>query len=89
MILATSLYFLILTPGITNFVSFSEGGFLWSDTTAFSYTYWNQGEPSDPINATNEECVEMYRDSSKWNDIPCTQTKSYVCKGRAGKTVNV
>ncbi|XP_063422180.1 macrophage mannose receptor 1-like isoform X2 [Mytilus trossulus] len=65
-----------LTKGINS-------GFMWSDNTAVSYTNWNAGEPSDPVNATNEECVEMYRDTGKWNDIPCDQKKSFVCKGRA------
>ena len=65
------------------------GGFIWSDRTSFSFNNWNTGEPSDPVNATNEECVEMYRDSGKWNDIPCNQRKAFACKGPAGMSLDM
>jgi hypothetical protein len=58
---------------------------MWTDNTPFSYNNWNTGEPSDPMNATHEECVEMYRDNKKWNDVSCFQTKAFACKGRACK----
>ena len=61
------------------------GGFQWTDMTAFSYTNWNVGEPSDAINSTIEECVEMYRDTGLWNDVDCLQKNAFVCKGRACK----
>lgn len=58
-------------------------GFTWSDNSPFSYNNWNAGEPSDPMNATTEECVEMYRDNAMWNDVNCFQTKAFACKARA------
>jgi hypothetical protein len=62
---------------------------MWTDNSPFSYNNWNTGEPSDPMNATHEECVEMYRDNKKWNDVSCFQTKAFVCKGRACKEYRI
>ncbi|KAK3106670.1 hypothetical protein FSP39_024902 [Pinctada imbricata] len=58
-------------------------GFAWSDKTAVNYLNWNTGEPSDPLGASNEECVELYTNSGKWNDKDCFATRKYVCKGQA------
>ncbi|XP_063422181.1 macrophage mannose receptor 1-like [Mytilus trossulus] len=60
-----------------------QSSFQWTDNTPYSYNNWNVGEPSDPINSTTEECVEMYRDSAKWNDVNCFKKNAFVCKGRA------
>ncbi|CAG2209120.1 CD206 [Mytilus edulis] len=60
-----------------------SSGFQWVDNSAFSFSNWLPGEPSDPMNATNDECVEMLRSDGKWNDLPCTIPLAFVCKGKA------
>ena len=42
-----------------------------------NFTYWASGEPN---NDNTQLCVEMYFDNGKWNDVPCTDMKGYVCK---------
>ena len=49
----------------------------WLDGSMLNFTYWASGEPN---NDTAQLCVEMYFDNGKWNDIPCTDLKGYVCK---------
>uniref|UniRef100_UPI00398E69AD macrophage mannose receptor 1-like n=1 Tax=Pristiophorus japonicus TaxID=55135 RepID=UPI00398E69AD len=54
-----------------------EGDWLWIDNNVVDFVNWNKGEPSDH---KNEDCVEMYSESSYWNNAPCTNYKSYICK---------
>ena len=49
--------------GLTDYGS--EGTFYWIDGTSVGYTNWNPGEPN---NFLNEDYVEMYSGSGKWND---------------------
>ncbi|KAG9348011.1 hypothetical protein JZ751_004030 [Albula glossodonta] len=53
-----------------------RGEWLWIDNKVVDYTNWEQGEPSDG----GEECVEIYSDSFKWNNVNCHRYKSYICK---------
>ncbi|MBN3307386.1 MRC1 protein, partial [Amia calva] len=53
-----------------------NGQWLWLDNSVVDYTNWNSGEPSEH----NEECVEIYSDTGKWNNINCNSYKPYICK---------
>nr|XP_022336336.1 macrophage mannose receptor 1-like isoform X2 [Crassostrea virginica] len=61
---------------------FSDG-FQWKDGSPVSFLNWNKGEPSDAMNSTQEECVEMYTDNGKWNDVTCFTKRRYTCKQAA------
>ncbi|XP_043546328.1 macrophage mannose receptor 1 [Chiloscyllium plagiosum] len=54
-----------------------EGEWLWIDNNVVDFVNWNKGEPSDH---KNENCVEMYSDSSKWNNAVCSMNKNFICK---------
>ena len=41
------------------------------------YMNWQQGEPT---NNNNEGCINIYRDSGKWNDIPCDYQLPSICE---------
>ncbi len=64
------------------------GGLTWSDESAFEYTNWGVGEPNNA--GGSEECGEMLmgsvnaNNSGKWNDVPCSYTRGYVCKKPQG-----
>uniref|UniRef100_A0A2C9KE90 Macrophage mannose receptor 1-like n=1 Tax=Biomphalaria glabrata TaxID=6526 RepID=A0A2C9KE90_BIOGL len=65
----------------------SAGGFGWTDNSPTVYFNWAQGEPSLHVTnqysntVTEEECVEMYRESGQWNDLSCIGNKQgYICK---------
>ena len=55
-----------------------EGSWVWEDGVALgAYNSWNSDEPNG---GNNENCVEMYDESGKWNDMPCGDGRYYVCK---------
>ncbi|XP_033624558.1 macrophage mannose receptor 1-like [Asterias rubens] len=56
------------------------GGFSWEDNSGVDYVNWAEGEPSLQHNGDHENCVELYLNNGRWNDIDCKQIKSYVCK---------
>lgn len=58
-------------------------GFSWRDGSPVNFLNWNKGEPSDAMSSSQEECVEMYTDSGKWNDVTCFTKRRYVCKKTA------
>nr|XP_011422437.3 macrophage mannose receptor 1 isoform X2 [Crassostrea gigas] len=64
---------------------FSDG-FSWRDGSPVNFLNWNKGEPSDAMSSSQEECVEMYTDSGKWNDVTCFTKRRYVCKKTAQKS---
>ena len=50
----------------------------WEDGSSWGYTVWWWGEPNDP---NYEPCIALWEDrESKWNDVWCTLTYSFVCK---------
>ncbi|XP_074652342.1 macrophage mannose receptor 1-like isoform X2 [Tubulanus polymorphus] len=49
----------------------------WSDGSSWDYTNWQSGEPNSFNN--QEECLEMYGNSMKWNDINCHTSRYYIC----------
>ncbi|XP_061179353.1 macrophage mannose receptor 1-like [Saccostrea echinata] len=61
---------------------FSDG-FQWKDGSAVNFLNWDKGEPSDAMSSSQEECVEMYTNSGKWNDVTCFTKRRYVCKKAA------
>lgn len=48
----------------------------WIDGRAVKITNWESGEP----NGDDESCVEMYVNTCTWNDVPCSDLKTYACK---------
>ncbi|KAK4312213.1 hypothetical protein Pmani_016336 [Petrolisthes manimaculis] len=52
-------------------------GFHWVDQTSVTYTNWATGEPNG--GSGGEECVEVYYDTGKWNDISCDDTYGFIC----------
>ncbi|KAH7705394.1 Macrophage mannose receptor 1, partial [Aphelenchoides avenae] len=52
----------------------------WLDGTPFdetAYANWNAGEPNSP---GRENCVELVKNSGKWNDIACGNNRLAVCE---------
>jgi len=50
----------------------------WADGYCGGYFNWYTGEPNDP---NKEPCIALWTDrQSKWNDVLCTLTYSFVCK---------
>ena len=50
----------------------------WEDESSCGYTHGWFGEPNDP---NYEPCIALWTDrQSKWNDVWCTSTYSFVCK---------
>ncbi|XP_042223061.1 macrophage mannose receptor 1-like isoform X2 [Homarus americanus] len=49
----------------------------WSDGADGNYTNWNDGEPND---MESEWCAEIIDYSGKWNNLPCTQSRSFGCE---------
>ncbi|KAJ8402327.1 hypothetical protein AAFF_G00368160 [Aldrovandia affinis] len=56
-----------------------SGFFIWSDHHDVSFTYWAPGEPNNHA-GFNEDCVEMFYQTGRWNDVPCTEQNTYICK---------
>ncbi|KAM9450976.1 lymphocyte antigen 75-like [Clarias gariepinus] len=59
------------------------GYFVWSDKHEVKFTYWAPGEPNSHM-GFKEDCVEMYHQSGRWNDVTCTEMNSYICKMAKG-----
>nr|NP_001161178.1 mannose-binding lectin precursor [Ciona intestinalis]ACU09497.1 MBL [Ciona intestinalis] len=61
-----------------------EGNFVWEDGTPLkdSEANWYKGEPN---NIRGEDCVgSNFRDTSRWNDYPCSLRKLYALCERQG-----
>ncbi|KAL4228716.1 chromatin-modulating protein mrc1 [Mactra antiquata] len=59
-------------------------GYHWIDGAGFGYINWAPGEPNNVGN--NERCGEIIASGSNngmWNDVPCDQRRSYVCKRKS------
>ncbi len=52
---------------------------MWTNGDSVNYLNWNAGEPSDTDMSQGEDCVELYKTSSKWNDISCDRSNNYIC----------
>ncbi|XP_078485614.1 salivary C-type lectin 1-like [Ciona intestinalis] len=73
-----------------NRINSSSTGFQWNDGTMVTsgYTNWYTGEPNN--NGGNENCVMLYyvigySHHGKWNDIPCSLNKRYICERSVGE----
>lgn len=73
----------MLYPKERIFMFVLSDGFSWRDGSPVNFLNWNKGEPSDAMSSSQEECVEMYTDSGKWNDVTCFTKRRYVCKKTA------
>ncbi|XP_066982679.1 macrophage mannose receptor 1-like isoform X2 [Macrobrachium rosenbergii] len=51
-------------------------GLGWSDGTPFDYQNWAEGEPSMDY----EQCTEFYHEDGKWNDLPCSSYRAFICR---------
>ncbi|XP_033097160.1 mucin-12-like [Anneissia japonica] len=55
-----------------------EASFNWVPSGKCSnYSNFNENQPD---NSGNEDCVEFEASSEKWNDLPCTDSRRYVCE---------
>ena len=58
----------------------TEGTFEWTipykDGTSKKFTKWNNNEPN---NNNNEDCAVLSKDGV-WNDISCSQTRTFFCE---------
>lgn len=54
-----------------------EGTWRWIDGTLIGYSNWNAGEPN---NSGNEDYLEIYTASGKWNDLNGTQSYPFICE---------
>ena len=56
-----------------------EGVWRWTDGSAFTFQYWNTGEPNN--DGSGEHCAHKQGDNDKWNDYVCTYpTLTFVCQ---------
>ncbi|XP_026880092.2 macrophage mannose receptor 1 [Electrophorus electricus] len=60
-----------------------SGYYTWSDNHEAKFTYWAPGEPNNHL-GFNEDCVEMYQQTGRWNDVTCTELNTYICKMAKG-----
>ena len=85
------IYGLTTTPTVKwlgGYKLMTAGAIYWTDGTPFSFSYFNQGEPSNTTLGNGqgkaENCIRMGQksatDQSKWNDAVCTTTSTFVCK---------
>ncbi|XP_075896921.1 uncharacterized protein LOC142898061 [Nelusetta ayraudi] len=52
---------------------------VWVDgTTLENHEFWQDGEPNNAD--MEEDCVEISREASAWNDVPCSRSFSWVCE---------
>jgi len=52
-----------------------EGTWKWVTGEEWTYSNWNSGEPN---NSGNEDGLEFYANTGKWNDIPTTSLDAYI-----------
>ena len=42
-------------------------------------------QPNEPNNNGDEDCVAIYGNDGKWNDLPCTMKLPFICQSNAGR----
>lgn len=61
-----------------------EGNFKWSDGSPLVYDLYRDDEPNDLYG--QEDCMEIYKDTGKWNDNHCSALRPYICKKTNSKS---
>lgn len=57
----------------------NEGTFIWSKSgQAINWDNWSRGNPDDTN--SNEDCIEFYTFSGKWNDKLCDRGIQFICE---------
>ncbi|XP_062297513.1 macrophage mannose receptor 1 [Scomber scombrus] len=65
----------------------TNGGYVWTDGTAFSYENWGFGEPNNYN--SNEHCAEVQSYYGRhWNDRHCEVYNNWICQIPKGATPN-
>ena len=54
---------------------------VWSDGTPWDFTNWAQGQPDD---SNGNEGHLPVAERHKWNDRPCSDVRTFVCKKGQG-----
>ena len=52
---------------------------LLSTGQAIRYSNWAENEPNNEFSG-REDCVELFDESGKWNDVRCSVSKPFVCE---------
>ncbi len=52
--------------------------FVFLDGSSFTWDNWNDDEPND--SGRVEDCVELRSSGGRWNDLPCSELRPYVCE---------
>ena len=56
----------------------TEGTFVWTDGTSFTFTNWKDGQPGG---GTVQNCLQMRFTDGLWDDMKCSKdTNVYICK---------
>ena len=59
----------------------NEGDWVWSDGTAWTFTDWKAGEPTNSgALGNNEDCLEKNYAGIQWNDEGCARQQTFVCQ---------
>ena len=68
-------------PGCLNLcIILISAGFQWNDKSTVNFINWENGQPSGSTQRGNQEnCVEIMSWNGMWNDIDCSQLRSFVC----------
>ncbi|XP_068609207.1 uncharacterized protein [Brachionichthys hirsutus] len=56
-----------------------SGFFVWSDEHEVTFTHWSPGQPNNH-EGFDEDCVELFFDSGRWNDKSCKELNTFICK---------
>ena len=55
----------------------TEGTFVWTDVTSFTYTNWMASEPGG---TEAHDCIQMRFVDGEWDEFNCDKNKVSICK---------
>ena len=58
----------------------TDGQWKWEDGTAWDFTAWWPDSNQGTQGGTNQNCLQLRRVDSLWDDSQCSKSRSYVCK---------
>ncbi|KAL4229236.1 hypothetical protein ACF0H5_012275 [Mactra antiquata] len=58
----------------------TEGGWAWSSRRPFAFFNWAPNQPSSGGQGNGEDCVAMFTQTAKWDDVKCTTRNGYICE---------